>query len=132
MKGQLYTLESAISILMILLLVLFLFKNQPNLPESQEVNYKLKAYNGLEILDTTGKLGSYAIKNDANAIQNELQNYIPVFLNYKVVIYNQTTNVTERPSLEDKNKVISVNYFLAGDLDNYQPKDVRVYLWGLI
>jgi hypothetical protein len=132
MRGQIYTLESALAILMILFTAIFLFKNQPNPPESQEINYKQKVYNGLKILDTTGKLGLYAIRNDANTIQDELQPYIPVFLNYEVVIYNRTANVTERPYLEDKNKVISVNYFLAGDVDNYEPRDVRVYLWGLI
>jgi hypothetical protein len=107
-----------------------LFKNQPNLPESQEINYKQKIYSGLKTLDTTGKLGYYAIKNDANSIQNELQPFIPAFLSYKVVIYNSTANVTERPNLDDKNKVISVSYFLAGDIDNYEPRDVRIYLWG--
>jgi hypothetical protein len=132
MKGQIYTLESAIAILMVLSITIILFKNQPNLPELQEINYKQKIYGGLKTLDATGKLGFYAIKNDANSIQNELQPYIPTFLEYKVVIYDQTTNVTEKPYLEDQNKVISVSYFLAGDVDNYEPRDVRVYLWGLI
>ena len=131
MKGQLFTLEAAIAILMILIIIVFLFSNPPKSPEFNEINYKLKIYNGLKILDETGRLSTYVSNNDANAIQNGLRPYISNIKNYKVVIFNQTTNITQKPSLSNESEVISVSYFLAGDLDNYQPRDIRVYLWGL-
>jgi len=131
MKGQLFTLEAAIAILMILIIIVFLFSNPPESTEFSKINYKLKIYNGLKILDETGKLSTYVSNNDANAIQNGLRPYISNIQNYKVVIFNQTTNITQKLSLSNESEVISVSYFLVGDLDNYQPRDVRVYLWGL-
>ena len=131
MKGQLFTLEAAIAILMILIIIVFLFSNPPESPEFNKINYKLKIYNGLKILDETGRLSTYVSNNDANAIQNGLKPYVSNIQNYKVVIFNQSTNITQKPSLFNESEVISVSYFLAGDIDNYQPRDVRVYLWGL-
>jgi len=131
MKGQLFTLEAAIAILMILIIIVFLFSNPPKSPEFNEINYKLKIYNGLKILDETGRLSTYVSNNDVNAIQNGLRPYISNIQNYKVVIFNQTTNITQKLSLSNESEVISVSYFMVGDLDNYQPRDVRVYLWGL-
>lgn len=131
MKGQLFTLESVISILMIFIIVVFLFSNPPKSPEFNKVNYKLKIYNGLKILDESGKLSTYVSNNDVDSIQDRLKPYISNIQNYKVVIFNQTTNITQKPSLYNESEVISVSYFLAGDFDNYQPRDVRVYLWGL-
>ena len=130
MKGALYTLEAVIAILMILFIVVFLFRNPTTSPEYQIVNYKLKVYNALKLLDTTGELNMYALNSDATTIRSKLQPFIPITVNYDVAIYNQTTNITEKPSLENLSDVISVSYFISGDLDNYQPRDVRVYLWG--
>ncbi len=131
MKGQLFTLESAIAMLMILIIIVFLFSNPPKSPEFTKINYKLKIYNGLKVLDETGKLSTYVSNDDVSAIQNGLKPYISNIQNYKVVIFNQTTNITQKPSLINESEVISVSYFLVGDLDNYQPRDVRVYMWGL-
>ena len=131
MKGQLFTLESVIAILMIFIIIVFLFSNSPKSPEFNEINYKLKIYNGLKILDETGRLSTYVSNNDANAVQNGLRPYISNIQNYKVVIFNQTTNITQKPSLSNESEIISVSYFLVGDFDNYKPRDVRVYLWGL-
>ena len=130
MKGVLYTVESVIAILMILFIVIFLFQRPQPSPEYQIINYKLNAYNGLKILDRMDKLRDYVMNNDVSLIENGLNIYIPDFLNYAVVVFNETTNITEMPSLTDQD-VISVSYFLAGDIDDYKPREVRVYLWGL-
>ncbi len=130
MKGQLYTLESAIAILMILVILIFLFKAPRPLPEFKTINYKLKAYNSLEFLERNGNLRRDATDANATAIEEKLSPYIPDFINYTVVIFNQSTNLTLKPSFLDKKDVISVSYFLAGDIDEYSPRDVRVYLWG--
>jgi len=130
MKGVLYTVESVIAILMILFIVVFLFQRPQPSPEYQIINYKLNTYNGLKILDEMDNLRDYVMNRDVNLIENGLNPYVPDSLNYTVVIFNETTNTTEKPSLTDRD-VISVSYFLAGDLDNYNPREVRVYLWGL-
>ena len=128
MKGALYTLESILSILMMFFIIIFLFQNPPASPEFERINYKLKAYNGLEILEKAGELRENVIDNNTTSIESKLNPYIPDFLNYTVVIFNETSNITEKPSLTGD--TVSVIYFLAGEIDDYKPRDVRVYLWG--
>ena len=130
MKGLLLTLESFIAILMIFFILVFLFQNTPTPPEYNRINYKLKAYEGLMTLEKTGELRKYAVDNNATPIQNKLNSYLPSFLNYTVVIFNETTNITAKPSLSLINESMSVSYFLTGDLDNFKPREVRVYIWG--
>jgi len=130
MKGQLYMLEVGIAILMILSVVIFLFLNPPDSPEYKIINYKMNAYTGLEVLERTGDLRRYVADNNATAINESLNQYIPNFLSRTVVIFNDTTNLTTKPSLSNLNESISVSYFLAGDFDDYKPRDVRVYMWG--
>jgi len=130
MKGQIYMLESAIAIMMILVIVIFLFQNPPTPPEYKRVNYKLKAYNALEVLEETGELRDKVMDNNVTFIVDKLNSSLPNFLNFTVVIFNDTTNITTKPSLANESEILSVSYLLAGDLDNYQPRDVRVYIWG--
>jgi len=130
MKGTLYTLESIISILMMFFIIIFLFQNSPTSPEFEGINYKLKAYNGLKSLEKTGELRKHISDNNATAINESLDPFIPSFLSRDVVIFNDTTNITVKPSLTNIDEIISVSYFLAGDVDDYKPRDVIVYMWG--
>lgn len=130
MKGLLFTLESFIAILMIFFIIIFLFQNPPTSPEFNKINYKLKAYNGLMALEKTGELRKDVVNNNATSIQNKLNPYLPATLNYTVVIFNETTNVTTKPSLSTINESISASYFLTGDIDDFKPREVRVYIWG--
>jgi len=130
MKGSVYILEVGIAILMILSIVILLFLNPPASPEYNIISYKMKAYTGLEALERTGELRRHVADNNATAINESLDPYIPSFLSRAVVISNDTTNLTTKPSLNDVNESISVSYFLAGDFDDYKPRDVRVYMWG--
>jgi len=130
LKGALYTLESVIAILMILFIIIFLFQDSSTAPEFERINYKLEVYHGLKILENTDELRRDVMDDNTVSIENKLNPYIPDFLNYTIVIFNETTNITKKPSLVDKKDVISISYFLAGDVDNYGPRDVRAYLWG--
>ena len=132
MKGQIYTLEVGIAILMILSIVIFLFLNPPTMPEYRRINYKMKAYNGLETLERTGELRRYAINSTPNIAEiNESMNpFIPSFIHRAVVVFDETHNLTAKPSLSDVSDSISISYFLAGDFDDYKPREVRVYIWG--
>lgn len=129
-KGQIYTLEVGIAILMILSMVIFLFLNQPTLPEYRRINYKMKVYNGLEALERNGELRRYVNDNNITAINVSLNSFLPGFISRTVVIFNETTNLTAKPSLVNLNDSISVSYLLAGDFDDYKPREVRVYMWG--
>lgn len=129
-KAILYSLESAIAITMILFIIVILFQKPPSQPEFYRINYKIKAFNGLKTLALTGELRKHVMENDVVSIENKLSSYIPESLNYTVVIFNENTNITEMPSITGEKEVVSVNYLLAGDIDDYRPKDVRIYLWG--
>lgn len=131
-KGQIYTLEVGIAILMILSIIIFLFLNPPTLPEYRKINYKIKAYEGLEVLERTGELRDFAINDTPNivSINDSLNSFLPSFISRAIVVFNETTNLTVKPSLADVNDSITVSYFLAGDFDDYKPREVRVYMWG--
>jgi len=116
--------------LMILSIVIFLFLNPPTLPEYRIINYKMKAYNGIDALEKTGELRRYVIDNNITVINESLNPFIPGFISREVVIFNETTNLTAKPSIFNLNDSVSVSYFLAGDFDDYKPREVRVYMWG--
>lgn len=127
MKGISFTLEAAIASILLFTALIFFFKPIA-VPESSEVSHKLLTYNSLKALDEAGKLRSNALDNNAVAIKNDLSTYLS-YLDYDVVIYNKTTNLTAIPSVT-ADDVISVSYFLAGDIGNYSAKEVRVFVWG--
>jgi hypothetical protein len=129
-KGSLYTLESAIAIIIMITTVLMLLR-QPS--ESQELdiaNYKLNVYNALKISSEVGNLRRYALSNDTTSIKSEIGSNIPAQLEYDVAIYNKTSALTSEPSVNFEN-VITVSYFLAGSVGNYNPREVKVFVWGM-
>lgn len=127
MKGILHTYEAIVAV-GILFLVIFLFYKTMPTPELSELNYKLSGFDGLEMLEK-GRLREYTLNNDASSIKNSLNPYIPSSLSYDVVIYNRTSNITSIPTIESE-KIITVSYFLAGDVGNYSAREVRLYIWG--
>lgn len=127
MKGQLYILESTIAILLMLFIVILLFQKQPTSSEFKRINYKIRAYEALKTLDEVGLLRKYAVDSNKTSIESEINSSIPDFLSYQVVIFNETTNTTEK--ISTTSETASVSYFIAGDFNNYDPRDVRVYLW---
>lgn len=127
MKGISFTFEAAIASILLLSVIIFFFKPLQS-SQTSELNHKVAAYNGLKISDEAGRLRENALENNATAIKNDLSTYIS-YLDYDVVIYNKTSNLTATPSVSIKD-VISVSYFLAGDVGNYSANEVRVFLWG--
>jgi hypothetical protein len=128
MKGISLTFEAAIASILLLSVIIFFFKPLQS-SQTSEVNHKVAAYNGLKISDEAGGLRENALENNATAIKNDLSAYIS-YLDYDVAIFNKTSNLTAVPSISLKD-VISVSYFLAGDVGNYSASEVRVFLWGL-
>ncbi len=93
-----------------------------------ELNVKKSVFNALEILDNTGKLRDYALNNETQEIEEWIKKNANPFYNYRVVIYDYSTNLTN-VNLPERKNVLSVSYFLAGDYENFAIREVRVYLW---
>ena len=127
MKSQAHIIEVVIAcVLVAVAFVLFIYKPTASL-ELSELNYKLDALNGLKILDESGKLRKYVLEKNASMIKDLLAPYIKI--NYDVVLFNCTTNLTSIPDFRDT-EIASISYFIAGDFGNYSAREIRVYLWG--
>lgn len=125
MKGLLKSLEAVIAILMILTVYVTFFAPKEPLPEFETINWRVRAFNALTILDENNELRLYALANDTTTIENKLQNLLPVERSYHVVVCNETCltpNITA-------DKITSVTYFIAGRIGNIQPKQVVLYVW---
>jgi hypothetical protein len=125
-KGQMQTIEALISVAIISFIIFLLYFMTPVSQEVSQINRKIDAYNALKVLDQARNLRQYALQANATKIEELLLPFLKS--NYKVVLYNQTDNITEIPTIESKN-IASVSYIIAGDLANYEPIEIRVYLW---
>ena len=125
-KAQVQTIEALVSVAIISIIIFLLYFRAPTSTETAQIGRKIEAYNALKILDQTKNLREYALKANATKIEELLLPFLKS--NYKVVIYNQTSNVTEIPKIDSKN-IASISYLIAGDLGNYNPIEIRVYLW---
>jgi len=127
-KGTFYTLEAAISVVIIITSLAFVFQIEPKVLDLSKANYKQEVYGALKIVDEGGDLRSDILANNATAIEEGMDPYISTSFN--VAIFNKTSNITATPviTLED---IITVSYLISGEVGNYTPREVRVYVWGV-
>jgi hypothetical protein len=111
--------------MMILIIFVIYYKPTVQLPDLNIVNWRIKAFNALSKLDYTNMLRGYVAQNDTNSIENELMAVLPSEANFKVVICDARCG---DPGIESE-KITSVNYLLAGDVNYFSPRQVVVYLW---
>ena len=128
-KAQVQTIEALISVAIISFIIFLLYFITPMSQEISQINRKIEAYNALKILDKTRNLRQYALQANATKVEELLLPFLKS--SFKVVIYNQTSNITEVPKVESEN-IASVSYLIAGELANYKPLEIRVYLWWKI
>jgi len=128
-KSIFYSLEAVISTIMVLSILYLITRNPPTMQEFSKVNYKLKVHKALETLDNIGKLRYYALTNNSETIKNEIKAMIPE-IDLFVVIYDDV-NLTEEfnPPIYLRN-IVSVSYYISGDIETYSPREIRVYIWG--
>lgn len=130
MKGTYYTIEAVIAILMIVTIFLLLYKTSPPNPEIDVANVKTQIYDGLDNLKSKGSLREQALDNNATGIKNDLDDFLPLNIELDVTIYNQSFNNVTQTHSEQVEDTVSVSYFIAGDVGNYTPKEIRVHAWG--
>lgn len=126
---MLRTLEALICLGILSTFLVLFFSSPLKIPELEKANYKLFVFSALEVLDKIGVLRKYALDKNVSAIESELAKHLPYLYDYRVVIYNQTTNMTEVPDILAE-EVVVVGYLLAGDIGNYSALEVKVLVWG--
>ena len=127
MKGQIRVIEAVISVVILAVIVFLLTRTPPQSPDITKLNYKIAVWNALSILDNAGSLRSDALAGNAEKIQDELKPYLLV--NYKVVLFNSTSNINPIPTINAWDVAVT-SYFIAGAAGTYKPMEIRVYLWG--
>lgn len=130
MKGAYYTLEAAISAFLIIVIFSFLFLTNPENPELSRANVKNDIYKGLDTLTARGSLRADALNNNATAIQNDLDDFIPSYVYVNVTIFNKTFQNLTSTFDEKTSDTIVVSYLVSGSAGNYTPREVRTYVWG--
>lgn len=125
-KGQLQTIEAIISISIIGVILILLFSRAPDSQDLTYLNRKIEVYNTLRIIDLTQDLRKHAIDGNSEKIEEMLHHYIK--FDFKVAIFNSTTNTTKVPEVDSENLAV-VSYLIHGDSFRYNPLEIRVYIW---
>ncbi len=129
MKGSYYTIEAALAILLVVSIFFILFITPQENPEIERSNIKTDIHGGLETLDLKGSLRDQAIKNNATAIKNDLDDFLPLGIQIHVAIYNESLSNLTAEASDQSGDIVAVSYYIAGDVGNYTPKEIRVHAW---
>ncbi len=130
MKGTYYTIEAVVAILLVVIIFFFLFITPQKSHEIERANVKNDVYKALEILNSKGSLRNQTLNNDAAAIKTDLSRFLPINVQLNVAIYNKSFNNLTAEVAEQTMDVIGVSYYIAGDVGNYTPKEIRIHAWG--
>lgn len=129
MKGVVFLIESVISIVLILSMIILILQTAERLERLNITNYKLRVYEALTALERKGSLRQFANDNDVAVINSNLDPFLPNNINFYTVIYNATTNISSIPNFQEQKNVVSVDYLISGNFNNYNPLIVTVFLW---
>lgn len=130
MRGTYYTIEAALAIFLVMSIFLLLFLTPQENPEIDRANLKSDIYKGLDTLLAKGSLRNQTLNNDATAIKNDLDDFLPVDVGLNVAIYNKSFSNLTAEVPDQYSDIVGVSYFIAGDVGNYTPRLIRVHAWG--
>lgn len=125
MKGLLGSLEAIIAILIILTIFITFYSGREAIPEFDTINWKVRGYDALRTLDYNGMLRDAVTTNSSTIIESRLKTLLPSQLNYQVVVCERNCG---DPGIET-DKLTSAVYLVSGDLNNYLPRQVILYMW---
>lgn len=126
MKGVTKTLEVVIAVLMVLISYVLLYSAPIIPPDFQSINLQLQAFNSLQTLDANNELRQAALQNDTSTISNKLAGILSGNVNYLVSI---CTSACAAPVF-NSTSIFSVSYIISGDVGNFNPRQVIVYMWS--
>ncbi len=130
MKGTYYVIEAALASFLVISIYLLLFEVPQENPEIDRANIKSDIYKGLDTLLSKGSLRNQTLNNDATAIKNDLDDFLPIDVDMNVAIYNKSLNNLTAEVSDQYPDIVGASYFIAGDAGNYTPREIRVHVWG--
>lgn len=122
-KGQLHTIEAAISITAVLAVVFLVFRVN-TVPDVEAMSMKQKVLDSMKALDDGNRLRQNVLTGNNTAIENYLESYFPP---YNFTVYFCSSLSCTPPTLTQE-KVFSVSYFISGDIGNSKFYEVIVYV----
>lgn len=125
MKGLLQSLEAIIAILAIVTVFVTVYSGKSPIPEFDTINWKVRGFDALKALDNSNMLRDIVTTNSTSALKDRLSGLLPSQLNYDVVICERNCG---QPDIQS-DKLTSVTYVIAGDLNNYLPRQIILYMW---
>ena len=125
-KGYIYTLEVLIAISLILVSVVFIFRNPPAKPEFGISTMKIQGLQALEYLDNKGDLKNLVFQENETELENRIKNILPIEAQFETEICNFSCSAANVPLNET---VIGIDYYASGYKENYVGKKVRLWIW---
>jgi len=111
---------------MVLVVYILIFSAPITPPDFETINVELQAFNALQNLDQNNELRTYVLQNDNTTISNKLADTIPSNINYLVGICGLTCTAP----VINSTRSFSISYILSGDVGNFNPKQVLIYMWS--
>lgn len=126
MKGILKVLEVIIAVIAVLIVYLIVFSAPVVPPDFESINFELEAFNSLKLLDQNNELRVAAMQNDTTTIANKLSNLLPSNINIRVSVCGSSCSAP----VINSTRIFTVGYIISGDVGNFNPKQVIVYMWS--
>jgi len=114
--------EAILAITIVSIAFVIFFKEYEIYPEIDEIKLR-KIFYALKSLDENSELRRYVMENDSETIEKKLERILPGF-EIEVKICEKSC---EKPNITQE--FISVTYLIAGDVNNFNPKQIIVYAW---
>jgi hypothetical protein len=127
MKGYLYTLEVLIAVSIVFGAVFLVYRSPPPKPDAQIAMIKQQGFESLRYLDDQGLLRKYVNESNETAIKNSLQNSLTKNIGFEIAICTTSCDTIGVP---DNQTIILVDYYISGYRNSFDPKKIRLYLWG--
>lgn len=125
-KGVAQTFESIVAILSMLTVFIIYFSARQTLPDFEIINREMKAFNAMKILVENNDFRQWVLANDTQTLENKMLTIMPSDINYEVFVC--TTDCT-KPNVTSE-RMFSVNYIVAGDVKDFRPRQVILYMWS--
>jgi len=130
-KGFTKIIEAAIAIILLISIISFLLSKKLTVSEYSIANYKLQIFNEISTLDKMGNLRKLVLENNTEKIKEAISSCYKI--NCKIVLFNETTNITEDFKSDELEKnIASISYIISGDVGSYSPREIRIYIWGTV